>query len=76
MTTQRNTTDRGTDGSAGQGGLRGRIGRWAAGAAVGATLMVAGAVTATPAHAVSLPGRCALNAGVWTCLPASSGTGR
>ena len=43
--------------------------RWAAGAAVGATLVIAGMVTAAPAQAVSLPGRCDLNAGVWTCLP-------
>ena len=59
MTKKRTNTQRRT----------GRLGRWVAGSAVGATLVIAGMVAAAPAQAVSLPGRCEVNAGVWTCLP-------
>jgi hypothetical protein len=59
MTKQRTKTDR----------RNGRLSRWMAGGAVAATLAITALVSATPAQAVSLPGRCEVNAGVWTCLP-------
>jgi hypothetical protein len=51
------------------GARRARVARWAAGAVLGATVTFAGVAAAAPAQAVSLPGRCDLNSGVWTCLP-------
>jgi hypothetical protein len=63
MTAKQTSTDRRT------GRRAHRLRRWAAGSAVAATLAVTALVTAGPAQAVSLPGRCEVNAGVWTCLP-------
>jgi hypothetical protein len=63
MTKKQTSTDRRT----GRGAHR--LSRWVADAAVAATLSLTALVTASPAQAVSLPGRCEVNAGVWTCLP-------
>ncbi len=71
MTSTGTGSDRRVDQSSSKrvGPRRGRVTRWAAGAVLGATLAVAGVAAAAPAQAVSLPGRCDLNSGVWTCLP-------